>query len=63
MARSVSDNLHFNEGQDDYLDLEQLNDDNYKKILLEFNLGYSEKGIWICVIDVMVWMQQIILFQ
>lgn len=24
MARSVSDNLHFNEGQDDYLDLEQL---------------------------------------
>ena len=44
MARSVSDNLHFNEGQDDYLDLEQLNDDNYKKILLEFNLGYSEKG-------------------
>lgn len=44
MARSVSDNLHFNEGQDDYLDLDQLNDDNYKKILLEFNLGYSEKG-------------------
>lgn len=44
MARSVSDNLHFNEGQDDYLDLEQLKGDDYKKVLLEFNLGYSEKG-------------------
>ena len=44
MARSVSDNLHFNEGQDDYLDLELLKSDNYKKVLLEFNLGYSEKG-------------------
>lgn len=44
MARSVSDNLHFNEGQDDYLDLEQLKGDDYKKVLVEFNLGYSEKG-------------------
>ena len=31
-------------GQDDYLDLEQLKGDDYKKVLLEFNLGYSEKG-------------------
>lgn len=44
MARSVSDNLHLNEGKNDYLDLEKLNGENYKKELLEFNLGYSEKG-------------------
>ncbi len=44
MARSVSDNLHFNEGKDDYLDLDQLNGENYKRELMEFNLGYSEKG-------------------
>lgn len=44
MARSVSDNLGLNEGKDDFLDLDSLNDNNYKKILLEFNLGYSDKG-------------------
>lgn len=44
MARSVSDNLHFDEGKDDYLDLNQLNGENYKRELMEFNLGYSEKG-------------------
>lgn len=44
MARSVSDNLHFNEGKNDYLDLETLNGVNFKRELLEFNLGYSEKG-------------------
>lgn len=44
MARSVSENLGFNIGQDDYLDLDKLTDDNYKKELLEFNCGYSEKG-------------------
>lgn len=44
MARSVSDNLHFDEGKDDYLDLDQLNGENYKRELMEFNLGYSEKG-------------------
>lgn len=44
MARSVSDNLHLNEGKNDYLDLEKLDGDSYRKELLEFNLGYSEKG-------------------
>ena len=44
MARSVSDNLYLNEGENDYLDLEKLDGDNYRKELLEFNLGYSEKG-------------------
>ena len=44
MARSVSDNLHFDEGKEDYLDLNQLNGENYKRELMEFNLGYSEKG-------------------
>lgn len=44
MARSVSDNLGYNVGSDDYLDLEELEAENYKKVLLEFNLGYSKKG-------------------
>lgn len=44
MARSISDNLKYHVGQNDYLDLEQLNGENYKKELLEFILGYSEKG-------------------
>lgn len=43
MARSVSDNMGFGVGKDDFLDLEKLPED-YKKILLEFELGYSEKG-------------------
>lgn len=44
MARSVSDNLNLNEGTDDYLDLARLTGPDYKKELLEFNLGYSKKG-------------------
>ncbi|MDE7432746.1 MAG: 4Fe-4S cluster-binding domain-containing protein [Lachnospiraceae bacterium] len=44
MARSVSENMGFDIGSDDYLDLEQLSETEYKKILLEFNLGYSDKG-------------------
>jgi hypothetical protein len=44
MARSVSDNLKLNEGTDDFLDLDTLNGDNYKKELLEFCMGYSDKG-------------------
>lgn len=43
MARSVSDNLGFGVGEDDYLELADL-DENDKKIFLEFDLGYSEKG-------------------
>lgn len=44
MARSVSDNLKFNVGQNDFLDLDKLEGEGYKKELLEFTLGYSEKG-------------------
>jgi hypothetical protein len=44
MARSVSDNLKLNEGEDDFLDLDRLNGDNCKKELLEFCMGYSDKG-------------------
>lgn len=43
MARSVSDNLSFGVGKDDYLELADL-DENGKKIFLEFDFGYSEKG-------------------
>jgi hypothetical protein len=44
MARSISDNLHYNVGQDDYLDLDQINTAEDKIEILKFNLGYSEKG-------------------
>lgn len=44
MARSVSENMGFHIGGDDYLDLDALEGEDYKKELLEFNLGYSEKG-------------------
>lgn len=43
-ARATSDNLKLNVGQDDYLDLDKLTGKNYKKVLVEFGLGYSEKG-------------------
>lgn len=41
MARSVSDNLGFGLGEDDYLDFKKVKD---KKVLLEFEMGYSDKG-------------------
>lgn len=44
MARSVSDNMGLGIGSEDYLDLDGLSKDNDKKILLEFNDGYSDKG-------------------
>lgn len=44
MARSVSDNMGLGIGSEDYLDLDGLLEDDYKKILLEFNDGYSDKG-------------------
>lgn len=44
MARSVAENMSFNVGKNDYLDLDALNGKDYKRELLEFNLGYSEKG-------------------
>lgn len=44
MARSVSDNLGYHIGEDDYLDLDKLHGQDYKKEFLEFMLGYSKKG-------------------
>ena len=44
MARSVSDNLQLDVGKDDYLDLNMLSEREYKNVLLEFSIGYSEKG-------------------
>ena len=41
MARSVSENLNWGVGEDDYLDLEKTKD---KKIIYEFHHGYSPKG-------------------
>lgn len=43
MARSVSDNLKMETGKTDYLDLKELTKED-QKILLEFQMGYSEKG-------------------
>ncbi len=43
MARSVSDNLGFGLGKEDYLDLEKIGKED-KKVLLEFEMGYSDKG-------------------
>lgn len=43
MARSVSENMGIGVGKEDFLDLGKLPVD-YKKILMEFELGYSEKG-------------------
>lgn len=44
MARSVSENMKFGVGEEDYLDLDALPKENYRKILLEFELGCSMKG-------------------
>ncbi len=44
MARSVSENMGYNVGKNDYLDLDALQGEQGKRELLEFNLGYSEKG-------------------
>ena len=43
MARTVSENLKFGVGQSDYLDFDGLGN-NPKKIIMEFESGYSEKG-------------------
>lgn len=43
MARSVSENMGKGVGMDDFLDLGKLPAD-HKKILMEFEMGYSEKG-------------------
>ena len=39
MARSVSDNLKYNIGEDDYLDFNKLTGDNWKRELVEFIIG------------------------
>lgn len=44
MARSVSENMGFNNSKDDYLDLKNLSEDDRKDIFVEFELGYSDKG-------------------
>ncbi len=44
MARSVSDNLNFHVGEQDYLDFLKLDETEYKKEVLEYSLGYSDKG-------------------
>ena len=45
MARTISDNLGYHIGENDFLDLVSLPDgDLGRRILLEYNLGYSEKG-------------------
>ena len=41
MARSVSENLGMHVGKDDYIDLNEINDRN---LLLEFQMGFSDKG-------------------
>ncbi|MCI8666134.1 MAG: 4Fe-4S cluster-binding domain-containing protein [Dorea sp.] len=43
MARSVSENLGFGLGEDDYLELSDKRKED-KKIVLEFQQGFSEKG-------------------
>lgn len=44
MARTVADNLKKKIGQNDYLDFDDLDDENYKKQILEYTYGHSEKG-------------------
>ncbi len=44
MARSVSDNLKLHVGEQDYLDFLKLDVTEYKKEVLEYSLGYSDKG-------------------
>lgn len=44
MARSVAENLSKNVGEDDYIDFDKLVSSDWKRELLEFILGYSQKG-------------------
>ena len=44
MARSVSENMQRNVGEDDYLDLSELKPGVNNKIFFEYIMGYSEKG-------------------
>lgn len=44
MARAVSENMGFDVGADDYLDLSELEGNNGKKVFFEYLQGYSDKG-------------------
>ncbi len=44
MARSISDNLQFDVGKEDYLDLDTLEGEEGKETLLKFTLGEFDKG-------------------
>lgn len=44
MARSISENLGWNIGADDYLDLDKVTTSYDKKILFEYDRGFSDKG-------------------
>lgn len=44
MARSVSENMKYSVGKNDYLDLGRLETKKDKKLLLEYFMGYSDKG-------------------
>ncbi len=44
MARAVSDNLGLLLGKEDYLDINSLNEADKKKVFMEFELGFSDKG-------------------
>ncbi|MCR4792606.1 MAG: 4Fe-4S cluster-binding domain-containing protein [Lachnospiraceae bacterium] len=43
-ARAVSENMHFNVSEDDYLDLDKLSGLEGKRIFFEYANGFSEKG-------------------
>lgn len=43
-ARAVAENMGKNVGESDYLDFNQLDKEFYIKQILEYNLGFSEKG-------------------
>lgn len=44
MARSVSENMKLNVGEEDYLDMNTLNGEQGMKEFLEYTMGYSDKG-------------------
>ncbi len=44
MARSVSENLHFNVGKDDYFDLSSIKNESDREVFFEYLQGYSDKG-------------------
>lgn len=43
-ARAAGENMLFNVGGEDYLDLSEIKGKDGKKVLMEFGMGYSDKG-------------------